>query len=216
MRRLSPEELAARRERLRADLARRMADARSQRTGSPRLAELQAARRRRRAWRLLVVAVLVGVLVMLCSGVLRCDPPPAAPLTPVPPADEAVAGPEEAGAGGAGVPRLAPRPRPRFPALEPPEVPWLEAFRLQVAARGPRLAACFVGADHPGTLRWTAAVEPLSGRVSRAEVVPLLDSAALSRAQEACVLGVLADPVYRLEGGGDQGAPTKLSIVLEF
>lgn len=216
MRRPSPEERSARREQLRAGLERRVAEARSQRSVSPRLAELQQERRRRRARRVLGIALLMVILGLLCSGVLRCDPPPAAPLVPLPPEDAGTPEETEQGARAPAVPRLSTRPRPAFPAMEPPAVPWLEAFRLQVAARGPRLAACFVGTDHPGTLRWTAAVEPLSGRVSRAEVEPLLDSAALSRAQEGCVLSVLADPPYRLEGERTQGAPTKLSIVLEF
>jgi hypothetical protein len=107
--------------------------------------------------------------------------------------------------------------RPELSAPPPAPVPWLASFRLQVAARSPRLAACFVGAAQPGTLKWTTSVEPSSGRVSDHSLEPMLGSVSLTAEQRDCVLGVLSDPAYRLEvSAGAPSTPSRVGMVIEF
>ncbi len=170
------------------------------------------ARDRRRKRALLVVLLLV--LLALCCGLPECDPPP--PPAPAAPAAAAPAAPTTATAGGPALPGLAPQRRPAAPALAPAPLTWLDAFQLQVSARGPLLAQCFVGAPAPGALRWSALVEPHSGRVSDATVTPTAATVALTGAQRACVLGVLAAPDYRLVPGETRSTPVRVGVVLEF
>ena len=106
--------------------------------------------------------------------------------------------------------------RPSLESEPVPALPWLDAFRLQVSARSPRLAQCFVGADRPGRLRWRAAVEPGRGLVSDQEVEPLLIQDALTTEQKDCVVAVLADPPYRLDPGDGPSTPSRVSMVIEF
>ncbi len=98
--------------------------------------------------------------------------------------------------------------------LEP--LPWLAAYRLHVTARSPRLAACFVGAQRPGTLRWSASVEPTRGRVGDQTIEPTLASDALTRQQRDCVFQVLSDPPYELESAGERSTPARVGMVIEF
>lgn len=131
------------------------------------------------------------------------EPPPSAePSAPAKP--------------GASAPRLGTTRRPGFDQGTPESVAWVAEFRLQVAARGDRLSQCFDGADAPGALRWSALVEPLSGRVSEAEVSPILQTAELTRAQRTCVLQTLAQPSYRLRTEGERSTPLRVGVVLEF
>lgn len=113
-------------------------------------------------------------------------------------------------------PRLEQVARPRYVPPAPEAPPWLAAFRLQVAARGPRLAACFEGAPRPGSLRWTTALEPGSGRVSDHVLAPTTQSDPLTAAQRACVIGVLETPPYRLEGTHTATTPPRVSIGIAF
>jgi hypothetical protein len=112
--------------------------------------------------------------------------------------------------------RVAPRDRPAFAGPAPDPLPWLAAFRLQVAARSPRLAECFVGAPRPGALKWSAAVEPRAGRVSDPSLEPTLSTEALTPTQRACALAVLSDPAYRLDAGSGPSTPSRVSLVIEF
>ncbi|MES2639496.1 MAG: hypothetical protein V4850_08420 [Myxococcota bacterium] len=157
-------------------------------------------------WPLLLLLLLL--LLLVCT---RPPPPPeAAPLaapaaaTPAPAAPALPTG------------RVARRDRPRFESPAPEPLPWLSSFRLQVAARSPRLAECFAGAPRPGALKWTAAVEPLHGRVSQHTVEPTLSSDELSGTQRACVLAVLTEPPYRLEAGKSPSTPSRVGMVIEF
>lgn len=166
--------------------------------------------RRRRWWLLL--------LLLLLLLFLKCDPePPLSELelpsvgqpaalmpAPPPPAPEPPA---------TRVPR---RDRAAFAGVVPEQLPWLAAFRLQVAARSPRLAECFLGASRPGALKWTAAVEPQHGRVSDPTLEPTLSSDALTRVQRACVLAALSEPPYQLDAGEAPSTPSRVGMVIEF
>lgn len=207
MKRALRRELRARRARVRDALRARRAELRAARA---------RARRPRRRWRwALLLALLLLLLLRECS----CEepPPPLAPRAPAPPpAPEEVVEAE---------PPLAPPPpvkgrvrtRPR-PALEPPKPPpkrWLDDFRLQVAARSLRLSACFEGADRPGAVRWTCALDPRTGAVSDQRFEPI-GGAELGSAQRRCLRAALADPAYRLEPGEGAATPDRVSLVLEF
>ncbi len=175
-----------------------------------------AARRRRRFWS----RVLMGLLLLWLLRDCRCQPPE---LPEEPPARSGAAAP-----GAAPVVEAQPRPPPSAPgriqptrrpafdneALDP--LPWLAAYRLQVAARSPRLAECFVGAPNPGTLEWTASVEPSLGRVSDQRLEPTLLSDELTRRQRSCAFAVLSDPPYLLDSAGERATPARVSMVIEF
>lgn len=195
--------LRSQRDRVRASVAAQTAKARRSMPNRP------APRRRRRWWALLALLLLLLLLLVRCpddppvedvgaaepSGVPVAEVPPPAPEPEAPP-----------------IPR---RPRPSYASDAPETLPWLASFRMQVSARSPRLAACFVGAERPGRLKWTAAIEPGHGRVSDAAIEPTLQSDTLTSEQRTCVLGVLADPPYRLEGDG-RDTPTRVGMVIEF
>ncbi len=181
------------------------------------LAERRAASKRtpqadRRRW--LVVAVLV-LLVLLLGRSCSCATELPAPMEPTP-----VDGSAVGGHGGALDAPPHPRPkgvgRPAFVAPAAVAVTWTTLLHQQVAARGPALAACVEGADTPSAVRWSFALEPREGRVSAASLEPLLGEVALTSSQEACVLGVLAEPPYRL-GDVDQSAiPRRVTLVVEL
>ena len=189
-------DLAARRAALRAKIARRRP--------APRADD----REPRRRWLLLL-------LLLLLLFLLPCEPPPApqaAAPCPAPPV--AAAAPTTAPAPAPA--KVAKKKRPRFPSPAPEPLPWLAAFRLQVAARSPRLAECFTGADRPGALKWTTAVEPRDGRVSDHTFEPTLASGDLTSAQRACVVAVLSEPTYRLDAGTAPSTPPRVAMVIEF
>jgi len=87
---------------------------------------------------------------------------------------------------------------------------------MQVAARSPRLAQCFVGAQQPGRLKWSLSVEPHSGRVSDPVIEPMLLTDDLSRKERACVVEVLSDPPYDLQTGDEPSTPSRVGLVIEF
>lgn len=190
--------LAARRAALMAELARRRAAA-GQRPGAPD----------RRRWRVLWLAPLLLLLLLRdCS----CAAPPP-PLEPLPPGDGAPAEasppptrPRDPG-------RVPRRDRPKLVVESPAFLPWLDALRAQVTARGPRLAACFVENERPGALRWSARVDPAKGEVSDQTFEPTLDGVALSAEQRACLQDALAAPPYRLDS---DDPPRRVSLVVEF
>ena len=163
---------------------------------------------RRRRWQLLLLLLLL--LLLVC---VRAPSPPAVPPTlSVEPAAVARALP-------APEPPVAPvarKARPRFESKAPEPLPWLASFRLQVAARSPRLAECFAGAARPGALKWTAAVEPRHGHVSDHTVEPTLSSDELTGTQRACVLAVLSAPPYQLEADAPPSTPSRVGMVIEF
>jgi hypothetical protein len=194
----------------RAQAQRRLAALRAKRSARGRSTKTE---RRRRWWLLLLLLPLLLCLVPDCDA----------------PVEEVVELPVDGAASGSGgataapvevplapAPRLDMVPRPAFEAPAPQPLPWIGAFRMQVAARSPRLAECFVGVARPGQIRWTASVEPGSGVSSDHVLEPMLRSAALSRAERTCVLGVLSNPPYRLDHGDERSTPARVGIVLEF
>ncbi len=171
---------------------------------------LNARHRPRR--RLLVVLLLLLLLLLFkdCS----CETPEPGPgREPIPPAE-----PVEEEAGPAPIPpgRISRKARSRYQPETPEALPWLAEFRMQVAARSPRLAECFTGIEQPGALRWTTSVEPVSGQVSEHDLEPTLASMELSRSQRECVIAVLVEPTYRLPTDGERSTPARVGLVIEF
>lgn len=166
----------------------------------------------------LLVAILILLLLRLdCS----CEPAPAPPVEPIvkPPPD----------------PKPKPRrnrplraKKPTFEGkvdksdrgameIEPPPPPsWLGQFRLQVAARSPRLASCFEGNERPGALRWSALVHAKSGKVTESIIEPAFRGATLDAQQSKCLIDGLTASPYNLTEPGDQAAPRRVSIIFEF
>jgi hypothetical protein len=112
--------------------------------------------------------------------------------------------------------RIEPQARASYPGHEQASPAWLEEFRLQVAARSPRLAQCFTGSDRPGTLRWTTSVNPRSGAASDHELEPVGASAELRREQQECIVRALSNPPYRLTAPPGESLPQRVSLVIEF
>ena len=168
-------------------------------------------RRRRRLWiAILVILLLLLLLLMDC----RCAQPPGEVVQPVvaPVVEEPVEVPEP-------IPVYAPIPRidrPEVALKAPDPIPWLESFHLQVGARSPRLSECFIGAERPGRLKWTASVDPVEGLVTGHTLEPVLLGDELTRQQRGCVEGVLSDPLYTLEVEEARATPSRVGMVIEF
>ncbi len=115
------------------------------------------------------------------------------------------------------IPEQQPRQgRPEFTPEEAETPPWLDAFRLQVSARSPGLAACFVGVNGPGRLQWTTSVSPSVGHVSDHELQPLGSTEELSSLQRTCMLGVLSGPNYTLRVPDGSGAPARVRLLIAY
>lgn len=186
----------------RADIARRRADLQARRG--------EAKGGGRWPWQLLSLVLLLLLAWQSCRETPA--PPPAPPcVVGVELVEPGVALPPVPKA-----PRIGRIDRPEYKNEAPDPLPWLAAFRLQVAARAPRLAQCFVGVERPGALKWTTSVEPASGRVSDHTLEPAFESAPLTTEQRACVLGVLTDPPYRLEIGAERSTPPRVAVAIEF
>jgi len=166
-------------------------------------------------WMLGVLVVVLALLLLLQS--CREEEPVASEACP--PCDECDGqgdAPGETSPDGQADGRIEPRGRPAYRNPPPPPIPWLDELRLQVGSRSPRLAECFVGAERPGALKWTASVQPEDGRVADAELQPLLSGDTLTTAQRRCVLAVLEDPPYELDHDGERSTPPRVSVVIEF
>ena len=174
-------------------------------------------RRRRRIRR----AVTLAVLLILAS-LIRCECGPGKPkgvatltvlpLLPKPPvAPKAVTRPKAPLHA-----HVASQARGAYATGASAPPPWLDAFRLQVAARSPRLAKCFTGQDRPGALRWTSSVNPKSGAVSDHELELIGSADELRREQKLCLEGVLNAPRYLFENIPGQALPSRISMVIEF
>ncbi|MCB9746515.1 MAG: hypothetical protein H6740_28325 [Alphaproteobacteria bacterium] len=219
---MSPEEIEAKRQAQRQLLESRREAMRAQLEARREAAMQELERKRaavkkpeeaqpRRRWLALIALLLLALLLQNC----QCREEPPAPECE--PCAEAEPGP-------AGEPEPPVRPltgrvqrqdRPEYSPDAPPPLPWLDRFRLQVAARSPRLAECFVEANRPGTLKWTTTVDPAHGSVSEHALEPTLLSDELTARQRECVLGVLTEPGYTLDADADERA-RRVGMVIEF
>lgn len=212
MKRPSEQQMAAQRAKLEARLEKQRAALEAKRRN------LRRPPKRRWPYRL-AAALLLLVLILLCLRDCSCgeapppDPEPTAPAEvepePEPPAPVKKK-PVPPGT-------IGKKGRPDYTAGTPPPLPWIGAFRMQVAARSTRLSRCFEGVEAPGTLKWTTSVEPVEGTVGEHSLEPMLLSVDLTTRQRDCVLGVLSDPTYTLVTGDDERTtPTRVSMVIEF
>lgn len=203
--------------------AQRRALEASQRALRARVAQLpqvKAAARRRRNRRLALLTVL---LLLLCFIRCDCEPGPA-PVAEVTDAgvlvvEKPVVKPKPA----APKPKsplnakVSLGPRDGFGSNQRSTPDWLDAFRLQVAARSPRLSACFEGTERPGALRWVAAVNPESGAVSDQTLDPVGSALELTKEQRKCLTQVLSTPPFKkLAAVEGQALPDRVSMVIEF
>lgn len=115
--------------------------------------------------------------------------------------------------------RVRAQARPALQTQTNPSPPWLQEFRLQVAARSPRLAQCFSGIPQPGALRWTTLVDDKTGRVADHSLDVVGADAGLTSSARVCVLETLANPPYRIEavvGQQERALPSRVSLLIEF
>ncbi|MBI5543497.1 MAG: hypothetical protein HY901_06380 [Deltaproteobacteria bacterium] len=177
---------------------------------------LRRERRRRMVRRLALMAVL-----LLLASLLRCDCGPESEPPPSGPDAEVQAKPKLA-TPPAPLKRHPPRvqvaatPRGTFAGASRAPPAWLDELRLQVAARSPRLSACFAGSQGPGALRWAASVDPAKGTVSdhQLELVGLGDD--LPREQRDCLVRALSAPPYKLSAAQAEAIPDRVGMVIEF
>ncbi|MGC4120582.1 MAG: hypothetical protein QM765_39585 [Myxococcales bacterium] len=213
---MTPRELRRALREQRAELRRSLVEAKSQaRAQVDQVPQVKRERRRRTLRR-----VLALVLLALLLSLLHCDcQPPPTPVVasePAPGPDAAVRPPV--------VTKAKPKPlraqvspvsRPAFEPVSAPPAAWVQELRLQVAARSPRLAECFTGAQGPGALRWAASINPQSGVVSDHELVTVGTGEQLPRDQRECLIKVLSAPPYRLSASAGT-APDRVGMVIEF
>jgi hypothetical protein len=114
------------------------------------------------------------------------------------------------------VARLEKQKRPGY-TLEAREGPsWLDDFRLQVAARSPRLSECFNGSERSGTLRWSVSIDAKSGAVADHDFEPIGASADLTTEQLVCAASTLSQPPYLLKNAPVEALPNRVSLIVEF
>lgn len=187
----------------RKDLRRKVAQ-------MPLIQEQRALSRRRRLLTLLLVALLLLLLSRCPCAEPEGLPALATPVSPTPPPPK---------------PRLHARPtgklrtvaRPELSAHAAPPPDWIDAFRLQVAARGARLGVCFDGAEQPGTLRWSTSVQADSGMVADHRLELVGTGGEVSGSQKDCLLKALSTPAYKLASElPAPSTPVSVSIVIEF
>jgi len=169
---------------MRAAVARMKGETRAQLEKTPTVQRERKKRRNRRAGSLVLLLLLL--LFVRCD----CDPPPPPPEPEPLATDVVVQEPEKKKPTPPVKPKRKPftdtvatQPRGQYGNDVRPPPSWLEEFRIQVAARSPRLAQCFTGTDRPGALRWAAAGDPKSGEVSYHELEPLGTSTSITREQ---------------------------------
>jgi len=182
-----------------------------------RLPAVQRARTRKRVRRGLAVALLALVAFFARC---ECQPAPAETMEASAPEPETREPPRAP-------PRKPGKPGPlhgdgqrlsraRFATDLREAPPWMDEYRLQVAARSVRLAQCFEGADRPGALRWIASVNPKSGAVSDHAIEPAGAGNELKTDQRECLLAALSSPPYRLTAPGYQALPYRGGRMIEF
>jgi hypothetical protein len=215
---MNPRELRQAMRQRRVELRKSMRLAgRQARARIEQLPEVRRARARRRLRRTLGFALL-----LLLASLMRCEC--AQPLPPEAPKVEAKGAAEPRVEPPVPTParrqplraQIEPQARASYPGHEQASPAWIDEFRLQVAARSPKLAQCFTGSDRPGTLRWSASVNPRSGAASDHELEPVGASAGLRREQHECIVGALSSPPYRLTAPLGESLPQRVSLVIEF
>ena len=200
-------EMKARKQALKQALKERQRALRAEYLSRP---EVQKVRRRRALFRLILLLIVLLLLLLI-----RCDCGPGVPMVVEPE-------PVEKTTPDAGTPRpifkttVKALPRSAYGNKERAVAGWVEQFQIQVVARSPRLAECFVGVDRPGALRWTCALNADSGAVSEHELEPVGAEVNVTAAQRQCVLDVLSKPGYALTDVPKQGLPQRIGFVLEF
>ena len=201
-------ELRAERRRRRKHMRERMKDNRDRLQDHPAMKKVQeerAKKRKRRNRRTLIASLLLLLLLLL----LKCEVPQpgTGEGTPI-----AVASPEEPVTFGA---RTKTQKRPGYSVPVRPGPTWLDEFRLQVAARSPRLSTCFNGTDRSGALRWTTSIDAKTGAVTGHEFEPL-GATTITAEQKRCATVALSEPGYRLRDPPSEKLPNRVSLVLEF
>ncbi len=220
---MSPRELRQKLKSQRAALRAQLADRRrAVEAEVSKMPVVQTARRQRRLRR-----AVVTVIVLVLLSLIRCDcanaptapnsedagMPPVAVVTPPPPTKSRPKAPTPPTYRG----DVTQPPRAEWNTLGRASPDWLEAFRLQVAARSPRLAQCFQGTERPGALRWSAAVNPSSGSVADQQFETVGTGADLTADQRQCLTRALANPVYRVDAPpAGQPLLNRFSMVIEF
>jgi hypothetical protein len=111
--------------------------------------------------------------------------------------------------------RVAKKKRPSLALEEQLPPPWLQAFRMQVAAQSTGLASCFQGVERPGALRWTTTVHAQEGTVSDHKFESILQSISVTTAQTACLEKKVQAVRYKL-AGDTSPLPRRVSLILEF
>ena len=215
---MNPRELRQAMRQRRSELRKSMRLAgRQARERMEQLPEIRRARARRR-WRRTMGVVLLLLLVACVR--CECERPPPAEVPKV----EAMGKVERKEERPALAPpraqplraRIEPQARASYQGSGRASAGWIDEFRLQVAARSPRLAQCFKGSDRPGALRWTASVNPRSGAASDHELEPVGASPELRGEQHECVVRALSSPPYRLTAPEGESLPQRVSLVIEF
>jgi len=179
----------------------------------------QPKRSRPRRWRLLLLMLLLLLwsLLRACNHSPELLRPPA--LKPLPVQVKAAPMPSKVASVNAVVRsplrNLKPRSRPSYQGEAPPSHTWLSAFRLQVAARSPRLSRCFEGVERAGAFKWSARVNSAQGIVSDHQL-ELLTGAALSKKIRTCLLKVFSEPPYQLPVQVKGPKSSRISMLMEF
>lgn len=176
-----------------------------------RMEERKRKKRKRRSRLALLVLLLLLLLVSRCNCVEETVPEQGAGAVP-----ELTTEPSSPPEPLPIRPPIKRIERPGFETKPAAPLPWIASFRLQVSARSPRLADCFVGAERPGRLRWSSAVDPVRGQVSEQRLEPVSAWDTLTQEQTECVKAVLAEPAYSLEHGDGPSTPSRVSMVIEF
>ena len=205
--------LRARRREMRLKLKERRARVKKQiqKTKSPLTQKYQK-------HRMLIALSLLALLLALISKECNCEtqqrtsaPVPAPPFTKSPkpsqPKTKTRAQPKG---------RLETRIRPTYKSLPPKPQHWVANFKLQVAARSPRLATCFEGSEQPGALKWIATIAPAQGEVLNQDFETFLGAIEISKQQRACLEQVLKSPAYRLPKAKANSPSSRIGIVIEF
>lgn len=182
-----------------------------------RLAALPTAKktatRRRRLWGALLLLILLCLSRCSCTTDVPAPQKHAAPVVVVK-VDTFTKKPNTQTRAPA---KIATSLRAKYGAEIPVEPAWVEAFRLQVAARSQRLAQCFVGASKPGVLRWKASLTAETGAVFDHHLEAVAPSEELTAEQQRCVVNVLSNPGYsKLATTYAAVLPESVSLVLEF